>query len=176
MCFPGANGYEVGVPAADRRGGFGPALLLGAGLGGFVDGILLHQILRWHHLLSSRPDADLTANLFADGLFHAAAWLAVLAGVLWLWRRTQHHPPVRLSWATLGGPMLAGWGLFNLVEGLVNHHLLDLHNVRPGPHQTTYDIGFLVLGALLLLGGLGWYWRNATRRRPAAGSRLQPGP
>lgn len=163
------------MAAADRRGGFGPALLLGAGLGGFVDGILLHQILRWHHLLSSRPDADLTANLVADGLFHAAAWLAVLAGVLWLWRRAHHRPPVRLSWATLGGPMLAGWGLFNLVEGLVNHHLLDLHHVRLGPHQTTYDIGFLILGALLLLGGLGWYRRNATGRRPAPAGR-PPGP
>jgi uncharacterized membrane protein len=159
----------------DRPSGFGPALLLGAGLGGFVDGIVLHQILRWHHLLSSRRGADLTANLVADGLFHAAAGLAVLAGVLWLWRRTRSSPPARLSWAALGGPMLAGWGVFNVVEGLVNHHLLGLHHVRPGPHQGWYDAGFLVLGGLLILGGLAWYRARARAAGPARASR-RPGP
>ncbi|HJY46662.1 MAG TPA: DUF2243 domain-containing protein, partial [Propionibacteriaceae bacterium] len=67
----------------------GPGLLLGVGLGAFVDGIVLHQLLRWHHLLSSRPGFSLTANLVADGVFHAGAWLAVLVGVLWLWRSSH---------------------------------------------------------------------------------------
>jgi uncharacterized membrane protein len=130
----------------------GPGLLLGAGLGGFVDGILLHQILRWHHLLTARPGADLTANLVADGLFHAATWFAVLGGLIWLWQRAQRRPRP-WPWTALVGPLLAGWGLFNLTEGLVNHHLLDLHHVRSGTHQTWYDIGFLALGALLTLVG-----------------------
>ncbi len=30
-----------------------PATILGVGLGGFVDGIVLHQVLQWHHMLSS---------------------------------------------------------------------------------------------------------------------------
>jgi uncharacterized membrane protein len=65
-----------------------PGILLGIGLGGFVDGIVLHQILQWHHLLSdegSYPDttvAGLKGNTLADGLFHAATWLAVAIGVL----------------------------------------------------------------------------------------------
>jgi len=148
---------------------FGPALLLGAGLGGFLDGIMLHQILRWHHLLSERQDAGQTANLVADGLFHTAAWLAVLAGVLWLWHRTGrgvpetgHHRAGQRRWGALAGPMVAGWGLFNLGEGAVNHHLLGLHHVRPGPDQTLYDIGFLALGALWVAGGLAWQ-RAASR-------------
>ena len=55
-----------------------PGLLLGVGLGGFVDGIVLHQILQWHHLLTSEGSypattvAGLEANTLADGLFHAA--------------------------------------------------------------------------------------------------------
>ena len=37
-------------------------VLMGAGLGGFVDGIVLHQILQWHNMLSSRmPPNDLVA-------------------------------------------------------------------------------------------------------------------
>ena len=27
-------------------------ILFGLGLGGFVDGIVLHQLLQWHHMLS----------------------------------------------------------------------------------------------------------------------------
>jgi uncharacterized membrane protein len=138
----------------------GPGLLLGAGLGGFVDGIVLHQILEWHHMLSARPEFDLRANTLGDGLFHAAAWLAVVAGVLWLWWRR----PTRRSWPALMGPLLAGWGLFNVVEGLINHHVLGLHHVRPGPDQLAYDLAFLVLGVLLVIAGAALH----RRAKPAA--------
>ena len=50
-------------------------VLIGLGLGGFVDGIVLHQILQWHNMLSSvHPPATLPAmhlNMRADGWFHA---------------------------------------------------------------------------------------------------------
>ena len=55
---------------------------------------------------------------------------------------------------TLIGGALAGWGLFNVVEGIVDHHLLNLHHVRPGPDQLAYDLGFLAWGALMLLAGV----------------------
>ncbi|HEV2921254.1 MAG TPA: DUF2243 domain-containing protein [Actinomycetota bacterium] len=34
-----------------------PSLLLGIGFGGFIDGIVLHQILPWHHMLSAEAAA-----------------------------------------------------------------------------------------------------------------------
>src|SRR4029453_2422664 len=64
-----------------------PGLLLRIGLGGFVDGIVLHQILQWHHMLTSEGDypkttvAGLETNTLWDGLFHAVAWIAVAVGV-----------------------------------------------------------------------------------------------
>lgn len=112
----------------------GPGLLLGVGLGGFVDGIVLHQILQWHHLLSERGYAT-NVQIAADGFFHGLTWIAVLAGVLWLWRRLGYAGP--LPWAALIGPMLAGWGVFNLVEGLIDHHLLGVHHVRAGPGRVS---------------------------------------
>ena len=138
----------------------GPGLLLGVGLGAFVDGIVLHQLLRWHHLLSSRPNVSLTVNLIADGVFHAGAWLAVLVGVLWLWRRS-HQTDVNGRWTALVAAMVAGWGSFNVVEGLVNHYLLNLHHVREGPNQVTYDIAVLIFSVLLAIGGFAWYRRAA---------------
>ena len=68
-----------------------PGLLLGLGLGGFVDGIVLHQILQWHHLLSGTDEypptsvANLQVNVTADGLFHAVTWVLVVAGLAALW-------------------------------------------------------------------------------------------
>jgi uncharacterized membrane protein len=129
-------------------------LLLGVGLGGFVDGIVLHQILQWHHMLTSEGShpastvAGLEANTLADGLFHAAAWIATLAGLLLVW-----DPGVRASPRRLLGLMLAGWGAFNLVEGIVDHHVLTLHHVRGGDAQLAYDLGFLALGVALVAGG-----------------------
>ncbi len=146
----------------------GPGLLLGAGLGGFVDGIVLHQILQWHHLLSD-TDASLTVNTLWDGLFHAVSWVFVAAGLFWLWRRLVARnaeaedggrPPTR----TLVGALLAGWGLFNLVEGLVDHHLLGIHHVREGQYQTAYDLAFLALGAVLLTIGTLMYRRASVAR------------
>jgi len=61
-------------------------------------------------------------------------------------------------------PGPARWGLFNLVEGLVDHQLLGLHHVRPGPHQTAYDLAFLATSGLLLAGGLLLYRRSFAAR------------
>ena len=145
----------------------GPGLLLGVGLGAFVDGIVLHQLLRWHHLLSSRPNVSLSANLIADGVFHAGACLAVLVGVLWLWRRSR-RTAVNGQWTALVAAMVAGWGSFNVIEGLVDHYLLNLHHVRPGPNQAAYDIAFLVFGALLAIGGFAWYKRTTASARASS--------
>ena len=68
---------------------------------------------------------------------------------------------------TLIGGMLAGWGLFNTVEGLVDHHVLNLHHVRPGPDELLYDLGFLIWGLIMLMVGIAIL---ATSKRPASGS------
>ena len=88
-----------------------PGILLGIGLGGFVDGIVLHQILQWHHMLTSEGGypkttvAGLETNTLWDGLFHVSTWIAVAIGVYVLWRRTTDW-----RWA-ISGRALAGWML-----------------------------------------------------------------
>ena len=145
------------VPIRSIRG---PGVVLGVGLGGFVDGIVLHQILQWHHMLSETeryPPTNLggmQANVLADGLFHAVAWLFVVGGIVWLWN-TARDGGWTWRWRTLLGWMLVGWGVFNLVEGVVNHHLLGIHRVRPEADEPlVWDLGFLVLGAVLV--AVGW--------------------
>ena len=135
--------------------------LLGIGLGGFFDGIVLHQILQWHHMLSSQGDfpvdtiAGLEINTLWDGLFHALTYVATVAGLCLLWSAVR-QPLARYSTMLLIGLILIGWGLFNLVEGVVDHHLLSIHHVNetvPPEQWIWWDLAFLAWGAIMLLGG-----------------------
>ncbi|RWO03828.1 MAG: DUF2243 domain-containing protein [Mesorhizobium sp.] len=136
-------------------------ILLGLGLGGFFDGIVLHQLLQWHHMATSAGyPADNVENLrfntLSDGLFHAGTYIFVVLGLAVLWR-TAHKSHLWWSGKMLLGTMLMGFGMFNLVEGVINHQLLGIHHVNETvpPDQWIYwDIGFLVWGALMLIGGL----------------------
>lgn len=132
--------------------------LLGIGLGGFLDGIVLHQILQWHNMLSSVVvPTDLVAmkyNMVWDGVFHAFTWVMTAIGLALLWRAGQ-KPNVPWSTPTFVGSLSLGWGLFNVVEGVTNHQLLGIHHVHPGANQLAWDIGFLLFGALLAAAGWG---------------------
>ena len=119
----------------------------------------MHQILQWHHLLTSTDGnpattvAGLEANTVADGFFHLATWILVAVGSWMLhgaWRdgRLAAAPRAHL------GLLLAGWGIFNVVEGVIDHQILGIHHVRDdlgGP--LGWDLGFLALGVLLIVVG-----------------------
>lgn len=131
-------------------------ILLGTGLGGFVDGIVLHQILQWHSMLSSvRPPTDLVEmkyNMLWDGLFHAFTWIMTALGLARLWAAGK-RTDVPWSKRTFVGSMLIGWGLFNFIEGVIDHQIVGIHHVHPGEGQLAWDLGFLASGLLLIAGG-----------------------
>jgi len=154
---------EYGDTESHRTRLIWSGLLLGLGLGGFFDGIVLHQILQWHHMVSDTNRYPMTtlnglkANTLGDGLFHAVTFFLTLVGLVLLWgatRRPNGPWPTKL----LVGLFLMGWGTFNLVEGVIDHHVLKLHHVRQvSEHQGAWDIAFLIWGGVMLLGG----WRLA---------------
>ncbi|WP_198419166.1 DUF2243 domain-containing protein [Cryobacterium sp. Hh11] len=161
-----ASVVNVAETRAQPRGIGLPGTILGIGLGGFVDGILLHQILQWHHMLTSAVTANIDIGSYAadtvpglqmntlwDGLFHTVTWLAVLIGLGMLYSRVTGSRGRVWASRVLWGWILVGWGIFNLVEGIVDHHILGVHHVISGEFQTLADILFLVLGALLVIGG-----------------------
>lgn len=136
-------------------------IILGVGLGGFFDGIVLHQLLQWHHMLTSAgfpPTSveNLQINTLADGLFHALTYVLTVIGLFLLWRAyaAGERPGSLIG---LLGLLLLGWGLFNVVEGVLNHYILGIHHVRddvPGPSQALWDAAFLLWGAAMI--GAGW--------------------
>lgn len=137
-------------------------LLLGLGLGGFIDGIVLHQILQWHHMLTDYGShasfpmttvGSLEDNTLWDGLFHLGTWVFVAVGVFVMWRVLSAG--YRVTWRSLVGLLLSGWGTFNLVEGIVDHHVLTIHHVRDDVDEPLWwDLGFLAFGAMLVIIGL----------------------
>jgi len=114
-----------------------------------VDEIVFHQILAWHHFYDrSTPDVA----LLSDGLLHAAELVLLVAGgFLVADLRRRQALAGRSAWAGL----LLGAGGFQLFDGLVNHRVLRLHQVRYGVDLPAYDLAWnLGAGAVLAVGVL----------------------
>jgi uncharacterized membrane protein len=148
-----------------------PGTLLGVGLGGFVDGILFHQILQWHNMLSSWVvPVDLVSmkvNMVWDGLFHAFTWLMTALGIALLWRAGRRGGFAPRATPMFIGSLSLGWGMFNFVEGLIDHQIIGIHHVHPGENQLPWDIGFLVSGLVFLALGYGLIRKGRAMVGPA---------
>jgi len=133
---------------------------MGIGLGGFIDGILFHQILELHNMLSNRIPrttvVGIEINMFWDGLFHAFCLAAVMAALFMLWRVLAPRRAIP-SGRIYFGSLWVGWGLFNVVEGILDHQILQLHHVYQGDPEkfVLWDAVFLASGLLFLLFGWG---------------------
>jgi uncharacterized membrane protein len=143
-------------------------VVLGIGIGGLVDGIALHQIMQWHNMGSSvLPPVTMQAmsqNMVWDGVFHAVTLAITLVGLYMLWS-DGHRQQLTDSATQFTGQLVFGWGLFNLVEGVIDHHVLELHHVRDLPvYIPSYDWTFLAVGGLGFL-ALGLVLMRARGRR-----------
>ncbi|HEY9622338.1 MAG TPA: DUF2243 domain-containing protein [Crinalium sp.] len=149
------GGQRETALGSDRRPLIVAGIVLGIGQAGFFDGIVFHQLLQWHHMFSNvKTDATvagLELNTIGDGLFHLFDWLMTLLGIGLLWRAVTRS--AARSTSTFVGALLIGAGLFNVVEGIVDHHLLGIHHVRPGPQEWLYDLLFLVAGLVVAIAG-----------------------
>jgi len=143
--------------------------VIGFGLSGFFDGILLHQVLQWHHLFSLVPGEawrDMRNQIFMDGLFHVLMYAVTAAGLVLLWRARPALQRPGSARRVVGGALL-GFGVWNVVDVVGFHWLLGIHRIRVNvPDPLAYDVGWLALFALpfLLLG-----WRVLRKPDPTAG-------
>ena len=148
------------MPRGNDRRLLVAGLLLGAGAMGAVDEIVFHQLLHWHHFYDRAGGA---AGLVSDGLLHAATWSATVAGLALLAdvRRRRGYSP-----ATWWGAVVTGAGAFQSFDGVVDHKVLRVHQVRYGVDLTGYDVAWTGAGLVVLAAGLLVLWRAWDR--PAA--------
>jgi uncharacterized membrane protein len=102
--------------------------VLGFALGGFFDGILLHQILQWHHLLSAINGEDIRFQVAADGYFHALMYGIAVVGLWMLW--ASRRTPGGLSSRLLFAGLLIGFGAWHIVDAVLSHWVLGIHRIR----------------------------------------------
>lgn len=134
------------------------SVVMGIGIGGFIDGILFHQILQLHGMVSNMLPIDTVVgkavNMFWDGIFHALTLTAVLFGfalLLRLLKLKNINPSSRLA---VGGA-IGGWGIFNFVEGIIHHHIIKLHNVNEfALNPDVWNYAFLASGIIFM--GIGY--------------------
>lgn len=122
------------------------AFLFGVGMIGMLDGIVFHQILQWH---SVHMHTDRVHQIMSDGFFHLFVTVIIFVSGIFLWKGNPQDRP-SLFW----GSFFLGAGTFNLLEGIINHHILQIHHVKPGPNQAVYDISYDVFALLLIV--IGW--------------------
>lgn len=105
-------------------------MLIGGAVAGFLDAILFHQLLQTHAMVSDYLPitalVNVKVNMFWDGLFELFTLTTLLVGLMFFWRVRRDSdlsPRIFIGW------FLLGFGLFNFLEGLLDHEILGLHHV-----------------------------------------------
>jgi uncharacterized membrane protein len=134
-------------------------IILGIGLMGAIDTIIFHQLLQWHHFYYDTTDYW---RIFSDGLLHTFTATMLVLGSMRLWSQRREAARI-LSSVPLWSGMLLGAGGFQLLDGIVIHKILRLHQIREGADShLPYDIAWNGFALVLLVGGW-WLWRNHQR-------------
>lgn len=125
--------------------------VLGFALGGFFDGILLHQVLQWHHFLSLVPGEalqDIRVQILWDGLFHVAVYAVAAVGLALLWRARGGFAVSGADRRLLAAALL-GFAAWQAVDIVVFHWIVGIHRIRVDvPNPLAWDVGWLVVTGL----------------------------
>ena len=140
----------------DLKRSFLSAVPLGIGVMAAVDEIIFHQLLAWHHFFDWGTPAF---SVFSDGLLHSAELIAFVAGAFMMHNLLRHQRLCRLSaWSGF----FTGLGGFQLFDGIVDHKLLRLHQIRYVNDVLPYDLVWNGAGLMLLL--IGWLLYRHSKR------------
>jgi uncharacterized membrane protein len=147
------------TPSAALGGAFRWAgYLIGLAMGGFLDGILFHQVLQWHHLLSLVEGSmfrDIRVQIFADGMFHVLMYVIALAGLYLLWRGRRDSAADGADRALLAA-FLIGFGGWHIIDAVLFHWILGIHHVRVrSDNPILWDLALFAVGLVFAA----WGWR-----------------
>nr|WP_277924906.1 DUF2243 domain-containing protein [Microbacterium ureisolvens] len=121
--------------------------MFGIGLIAFVDEAVFHQLLHWHHFYDL---ASSDVGLVSDGVFHALSWFATIGGLFLLADLRRRDA---LVWSLWVGGVLTGAGVFQLYDGIVQHKLWGIHQIRYVDDLIVYDVIWNVVAFVMI--GLG---------------------
>jgi uncharacterized membrane protein len=123
-------------------------VLCGIGLAAFIDETVFHQLLHWHHFYDK---STMTVGLVSDGLFHAGGFTCIVVGLFVLADALRRRGFVPKRW---WGALLISVGGFQLYDGIVQHKIFKLHQIRYHVAIWPYDLTWNVLAAVLIIIGI----------------------
>lgn len=141
----------------------GSGFLFGLGLVAFFDEVVFHQLLAWHHFYDK---STVAVGLFSDGLFHAFSWFATIAAMFLVADLRRRNAFWMKRWIS---GMLLGVGFFQLYDGLVQHKLLGLHQIRYDVYIVPYDIVWNVTAVIILIIGAILFMQTQKNKRAIEG-------
>lgn len=156
---PGSGGGPVPDSRRTRKRAALSGFLFGCGIAAsMIDLFIFHLGLQWHHFydLSTHEVA-----LVTDGFFHAFGWFITIWGLFLLAdlrRRTE------VAWKRWAGAVVTGVGFFQLFDGVIDHKVLRIHQVRYDVELLPYDVAWIGSAVLLLGIGALILWRTRPAR------------
>ncbi|WP_068774988.1 DUF2243 domain-containing protein [Paenibacillus sp. FJAT-26967] len=154
---------ETALTQRYSRRNLGSGFLFGLGLVGFIDETVFHQLLHWHHFYD-KSTSDI--GLVSDGLFHAFSWFATIGGLFMFADLRRRNALLLTRW---WGGLLLGGGAFQLYDGIIQHKLMRLHQIRYVDNVMAYDIVWNAAAIAMILAGIVLILQS--KKYPSKGSR-----
>ncbi len=123
-------------------------ILFGLGVVAFIDETIFHQLLHWHHFYDK---STTSIGLVSDGLFHAFSWFATIGGLFLFADLRRRNSLVWKRW--IGGIYL-GAGVFQLYDGIIQHKIMRIHQIRYVDNVIIYDVIWNVIAAGMIVVGV----------------------
>ena len=152
------NGLEKRKSIHDEPYNFWSGILFGLGIVAFFDEVVFHQLLHWHHFYDK---STTSVGLISDGIFHAFSWFATVVGLFMLADIRKRRVWDKRRWA---GAVILGAGVFQLYDGIVQHKLMRLHQIRYDVDVIYYDIVWNVIAGCMIIIGLILLMQTKTRK------------
>ncbi|KGR76012.1 DUF2243 domain-containing protein [Ureibacillus manganicus] len=127
---------------------FWSGILFGLGAVAFIDETIFHQLLHWHHFYDK---STTSVGLVSDGLFHAFSWFATVAALFMVGDLRRRNSWQKKRWF---GAYILGAGVFQLYDGIIQHKLMRLHQIRYNVEIFYYDLVWNVIAAIMIVIGL----------------------
>jgi uncharacterized membrane protein len=136
------------APGKERKRTLWSGILAGIGLAAFIDETVFHQLLHWHHFYDS---STLAVGLVSDGLFHAFGFTAMVVGLFLMADALRRGSFIPKRW---WGAVFLGWGGFQLYDGIVQHKVLRLHEIRYHVTLWPYDLTWNGVAVIMIIAGI----------------------
>ncbi|MCM3612146.1 DUF2243 domain-containing protein [Planococcus sp. MERTA32b] len=158
-----SNGFAGNQVLYSSRN-FWSGLLFGIGLIAFMDEVVFHQLLQWHHFYDL---ATSRIGILSDGLLNSFAWFAAIFSLFMLSDLRRRNALWPVKWT---GAAFLGAGSFQLFDGLINHKVLNLHQIRYGVDILPYDLVWNIGAAIFIAIGLFILSQTRVLKRKKAGN------